>query len=130
MRARKQFASVAQRQAWRAECEREATRRMLRRLLKKLRQLAVQPVPKDQDRLAQEYRRARAAHVEALKRQREDAASSRQLASGAGRGCAVVGNSHGGQQIYGPAFCRLLGAAAHQRRRLPRQQSADAGDDG
>jgi hypothetical protein len=32
----------------------------------------VQPVPKDQYRLAQEYRRARRAHVEALKRQRDE----------------------------------------------------------
>jgi hypothetical protein len=72
MKTHKPFASVAQRQAWRAECEREATRRMLRRLLKQLRQLAVQPVPKDQYRLAQEYRRARRAHVEALKRQRDE----------------------------------------------------------
>jgi hypothetical protein len=47
---------------------------MLRRLLKQLRQLAVQPVPKDQYRLATEYRRARAAHVKALQRERDERA--------------------------------------------------------
>jgi hypothetical protein len=77
MKERRPFATVEQRQAWRAECEREATRRMLRRLLEQLRQLAVQPVPKDQYRLATEYRRARKARVEALKHQREDVATSR-----------------------------------------------------
>lgn len=71
MKNRQPFATASQRQAWQAECEREATRRMLRKLLKQLRQLAVQPVPKDQYRLAQEYRRARAAHVKALQRERD-----------------------------------------------------------
>jgi hypothetical protein len=47
---------------------------MLRRLLKQLRQLAVQPVPKDQYRLATEYRRARAAHVKTLQRERDERA--------------------------------------------------------
>ena len=72
MKPRTQFATREQRAAWRAECEREATRRMLRRLLKQLRQLAVQPVPKDQHRLAQEYRRGRSAHVKALQRARDE----------------------------------------------------------
>jgi hypothetical protein len=74
MKPRKQFATREQRAAWQAECEREATRRMLRRLLKQLRQLAVQPVPKDQYRLATEYRRARAAHVKTLQRERDERA--------------------------------------------------------
>jgi hypothetical protein len=82
MKPRTQFATREQRAAWRAECERSAARRMLRRLVRQLKRQVCEPVPPDQRRLAAEYRRARAAHVEALKRQREDAATSRQLADG------------------------------------------------
>ena len=76
MKPRKQFATLAQRQAWRAECERNAAKRMLRRLIRQLSRQVREPVPPSQNQLAQQYRVARAAHVEAL-RQRDEEVSGR-----------------------------------------------------
>jgi hypothetical protein len=67
MKIRKQFATVAQRQAWQNECQRNATKRMLRQLMRKLSRLAQEPVPVGQRQLAAEYRRARAAHIASLR---------------------------------------------------------------
>jgi hypothetical protein len=61
----KAFATIAQRQAWQAECERKATKRTLARLIRQLSRQLREPVPPEQSRLAQEYREARAAHVQA-----------------------------------------------------------------
>ena len=63
MKTHKQFATVTQHQAWQAECQREATKRMLRRLMKQLSRLAQEPVPVGERRLAQEYRLLRAQHA-------------------------------------------------------------------
>jgi hypothetical protein len=72
MKPRKPFASVAQRQAWQSECRREATKRLLRQTMKQLSRLAQEPAPPGQRQLAAEYRRARKAHVEALRCEREE----------------------------------------------------------
>jgi hypothetical protein len=80
MKPRAQFATRTQREAWQAECRHEAAKRMLRRLMRELSRVAREPAPPGQHQLAQQYRLARARHVKALKRQREDAATSRQLA--------------------------------------------------
>jgi hypothetical protein len=90
LKPRTPFASVAQRTAWQAECRREAAKRMLRRLMRELSRVAREPVPPDQRRLAAEYRRARAAHVKALKRQREDVAISRHVTDGLQMDLALV----------------------------------------
>jgi hypothetical protein len=79
MNPRTPFATAAQLQARQAECRRDASKRMLRRLMRELSRVAREPVPPGQHQLAQQYRVARAAHVKALKRQREDAVISRQL---------------------------------------------------
>jgi hypothetical protein len=71
MNPRKPFATV-QLQAWQAECRREATKRMLRRLMRKLSRAAREPVPLGQHQLAQQYRVARAQHLKALQRERDD----------------------------------------------------------
>ena len=57
-----QFATREQRAAWRAECERNATRRMLCRLVKQLSRLAQEPVPTGQSRLAANIA-GRAPHI-------------------------------------------------------------------
>jgi len=67
MKTRRQFATATQRAAWQAECQREATKRMLRRLMKQLSRVAQEPVPVGEHRLAQEYRLLRAQHVKALR---------------------------------------------------------------
>lgn len=72
MKIRKPFATHEQRVAWREECEREAAKRMLRRLIRQASRLAREPVPPEQRRLAQQYRVARAAHVKALQRERDE----------------------------------------------------------
>jgi hypothetical protein len=71
MKIRKQFATTAQRAAWQAECRREAAKRMLRRLMRELSRVAREPLPPGQHQLAQQYRVARAAHVNALQRERD-----------------------------------------------------------
>lgn len=68
---RRQFATVAQRQAWKVDCERKAARRMLARLMRQVSRLAREPMPPDQRRLADEYRAARRAHLESLRRKRD-----------------------------------------------------------
>jgi hypothetical protein len=72
MRPRKQFATREQRVAWQNECRREATRRMLRRLMRELSRVAREPAPPGQHQLAQRYRVARAEHVKALQRERDE----------------------------------------------------------
>jgi hypothetical protein len=72
MKNRKPFAAVAQRQAWQAECQREAAKRMLARLMRELSRVAREPVPLGQHQLAQQYRSARAAHVKTLQRERDE----------------------------------------------------------
>lgn len=72
MKTRRQFATREQRAAWRAERERKAAKRMLARLMRQLSRQAREPVPQEQRRLAQEYRVARAAHVKALQRERDE----------------------------------------------------------
>ena len=72
MRTRKPFATREQRQAWQSECRREAAKRMLRRLMRELSRVAREPVPPGQHQLAQQYRIARAKHVKALQRERDE----------------------------------------------------------
>lgn len=69
MKTRKPFATIAQREAWQAECRREATKRMIRQLMRQLK-----PAFSDQHRLAQEYRDARAAHIKAQRERKQCAA--------------------------------------------------------
>jgi hypothetical protein len=72
MKSNKSFATIAQRQAWQAECERNAAQRMLRRLMRQVSRQARELVLRDQRRLAQEFRDASAAHVKALQRERDE----------------------------------------------------------
>jgi hypothetical protein len=68
----KPFATVAQRQAWQAECRREAAKRMLRRLVRQLSREAREPAPPGQHQLAQQYRVARREHLKVLKLERDE----------------------------------------------------------
>jgi hypothetical protein len=70
MKEHRPFASVSQRQAWPAECRREAAKRMLRRLMRELSRQVREPAPPGQHRLAQEYRLLRAQHVKVLRLER------------------------------------------------------------
>jgi hypothetical protein len=64
---RQPFATVAQRAAWKLDCERLAARRMARRLMRK----AQEPVPPGTAQLAQQYRVLLKTHREQLRLERE-----------------------------------------------------------